>query len=127
MITHRNPLADAVDALKAGDPAIPVTGIVITFLDIMAVLQETVRLGDNLVISHEPTFYNHREETKPIADDPMYKEKLAYIEQHHIVVYRLHDTTDAYPSEDHILKGIRSRPAVSGTPLFSLAKWLHSP
>ncbi|RXH57753.1 Nif3-like dinuclear metal center hexameric protein [Granulicella sibirica] len=97
---------DTVDTLKAGDPATPVTGIVTTFLDTMAVLKEAVRLGDNLVISHEPTFYNHRDETKSLADDPVYKEKLAYIEQHHLVVYRLHDEIHADPSGDHILKGV---------------------
>ena len=53
------PPADTVDTLKGGDPATAVTGIVTTFLDTMDVLREAVRLGDNLVISHEPTFYNH--------------------------------------------------------------------
>jgi putative NIF3 family GTP cyclohydrolase 1 type 2 len=99
------PPADTVDTLKAGDPETPVTGIVTTFLDTMAVLREAVRLGDNLVISHEPTFYNHRDETKAFVDDPVYKEKLAYIEQHHLVVYRLHDEIHADPAGDHILAG----------------------
>ncbi|WP_263383607.1 Nif3-like dinuclear metal center hexameric protein [Granulicella arctica] len=95
-----------VDTLKAGDPATPVTGIVTTFLDTMAVLQEAVRLGDNLVISHEPTFYNHLDETRFFADDPVYQAKVAYIEQHHLVVYRLHDQIHADPAGDHILKGV---------------------
>jgi putative NIF3 family GTP cyclohydrolase 1 type 2 len=100
------PPPDTVDTLKAGNPAAQVTGIVTTFLDTMAVLHEAVRLGDNLVISHEPTFYNHRDETKSFVEDPVYKEKLAYIEQHHLVVYRLHDEIHADPSGDHILKGV---------------------
>jgi putative NIF3 family GTP cyclohydrolase 1 type 2 len=100
------PPPDTVDTLKAGDPATPVTGIVTTFLDTMAVLQEAVRLGDNLVISHEPTFYNHRDDTRAFDVDPIYKEKLAYIQQHHLVVYRLHDEIHADPAGDHILKGL---------------------
>ncbi len=100
------PPADTVDTLKGGDPATPVTGIVTTFLDTMQVLREAVRLGDNLVISHEPTFYNHVDDTKPFTDDPVYKEKIAYIEQHHLVVYRLHDEIHQDPHGDHILTGV---------------------
>jgi putative NIF3 family GTP cyclohydrolase 1 type 2 len=108
-IQHRYlpaPPPDTVDTLKAGDPATPVTGIVTTFLDTMDVLREAVRRGDNLIVSHEPTFYNHRDETAPLANDPVYKEKLAYIEQHRLVVYRLHDEIHADPAGDHILAGV---------------------
>ena len=88
---YPNPVPDTVDTLKAGDPTTPVTGIVTTFLDTMDVLKEANRQGLNLVISHEPTFYNHRDSTAFFTDDPVYKEKLAFIQQHHMVVYRLHD------------------------------------
>ena len=57
------PVADTVDTVKAGDPATPVTGIATTFLDTMEVLREANRRGLNLVITHEPTFYNHRDNT----------------------------------------------------------------
>jgi putative NIF3 family GTP cyclohydrolase 1 type 2 len=88
---YPNPVPDTVDTLKAGDPATPVTGIATTFLDTMEVLKEANRRGLNLVITHEPTFYNHRDNTTFFADDPVYKEKRAFIEQHHMVVFRLHD------------------------------------
>ena len=100
------PPADTVDTLKGGDPATPVTGIATTFLDTMDVLREAVRRGDNLIITHEPTFYNHRDETDFFTDDPVYKEKRAFIEQHHLVVYRLHDQIHADPAGDHILAGV---------------------
>jgi putative NIF3 family GTP cyclohydrolase 1 type 2 len=108
-IQHRYgppPPVDTVDTLKGGDPSTPVTGIVTTFMDTMAVLQEAVRRGDNLIITHEPTFYNHRDETTAFRNDPVYKEKIAYIEQHHLVVYRLHDQIHADPAGDHILAGV---------------------
>jgi len=108
-IQHRYaaaPPPDTVDTLKGGDPATRVTGIATTFLDTMDVLREAVRRGDNLIITHEPTFYNHRDETKDFVNDPVYKEKLAYIEQHHLVVYRLHDEIHADPNGDHILEGV---------------------
>lgn len=108
-IEHRYssaPPPGTVDTLKGGAPDTPVTGIATTFLDTMDVLREAVRRGDNLIITHEPTFYNHRDETKDFANDPVYKEKLAYIEQHHLVIYRLHDQIHADPKGDHILEGV---------------------
>jgi hypothetical protein len=80
------PVADTVDTVKAGDPSTPVTGIATTFLDTMDVLREANRRGLNLVITHEPTFYNHRDNTVFFSNDPVYQEKLAFIEQHHMVV-----------------------------------------
>ncbi|WP_187290193.1 Nif3-like dinuclear metal center hexameric protein [Terriglobus saanensis] len=108
-IQHRyapSPPPDTVDTLKAGDPSTPVKGIATTFLDTMDVLREAVRRGDNLIISHEPTFYNHRDDTAAFVNDPVYKEKLAFIEQHHLVVYRLHDEIHADRAGDHILTGV---------------------
>ena len=96
---------NTVDTLKAGDPGTMVTGIATTFLDTMEVLREAVRRGDNLIISHEPTFYNHRDDVTRFKGDPVYGEKLGYIKQHHLVVYRLHDEIHADPKGDSILAG----------------------
>jgi len=85
------PPPNTVDTVKAGDPNTVVTGIATTFLDTMDVLREAARRNENLIITHEPTFYNHLDDTVFFKDDPVYKEKLAFIEQHHLVVFRLHD------------------------------------
>ena len=82
---------DTVDTVKAGDPSTPVTGIAVTFLDTMDVLRQANQRGLNLVITHEPTFYNHRDDTAFFADDPVFREKLDFIQQHHMVVFRFHD------------------------------------
>ena len=97
--------AETVDTLKAGDPNTPITGIATTFLDTLDVLREAVRRGDNLIISHEPTFYNHRDDVANFTTDPVYQAKRDYIQQHHLVVYRLHDAIHANPDDDHILSG----------------------
>ena len=99
------PPPNTVDTIKAGDPNTPVTGIATTFLDTMDVLREAVRREDNLIITHEPTFYNHLDDTKFFIDDPVYKEKLAFIERHHLVIFRLHDEIHA-DRTDHILAGM---------------------
>jgi putative NIF3 family GTP cyclohydrolase 1 type 2 len=90
--TGATPPPDTVDTLKAGDPATVVTGIVTTFMDTYSVLEKAVALGKNLIITHEPTFYNHLDDQSPLAADPVLMQKLAYIREHHLVVWRFHDT-----------------------------------
>ncbi len=82
---------NTVDTIKAGDPSTPVTGIAVTFLDTMDVLRHASRRGLNLIITHEPTFYSHLDDTAFFVEDPVYLEKLAFIQQHHMVVFRFHD------------------------------------
>ncbi len=84
--------AHTVDTLKAGDPNTAVTGIVTTFMDTYAVLERAVASGKNLIITHEPTFYNHSDDMSPLAGDPVLQQKLAYIRKHNLVVWRFHDT-----------------------------------
>jgi len=83
--------ADTVDTIKAGDPATRVTGIATTFTPTMEVLRRAVADGDNLIVAHEPSFYNHLDEATLFANDPVYREKIAYINEHHLVLFRFHD------------------------------------
>jgi hypothetical protein len=48
-----------VDTFKDGDPATPVTGIAVTMMATFDVLRRASARGANLVITHEPTFYDH--------------------------------------------------------------------
>lgn len=97
--------SNTVDTVKAGDPSVVVTGIATTFLDTMEVLREANRRGANLVITHEPTFYNHLDDTTFFANDPEYREKLSFIQEHHMVVFRLHDIVHI-ASPDRIQTGV---------------------
>ncbi|HEY1901063.1 MAG TPA: Nif3-like dinuclear metal center hexameric protein [Terracidiphilus sp.] len=99
------PPANTVDTLKAGDPNTIVTGIVTTFMDTYPVLQQAVASGKNLIITHEPTFYNHPDDMTTLAGDPVQAQKLAYILQHHLVVWRFHDTWHLR-KPDGILQGV---------------------
>jgi putative NIF3 family GTP cyclohydrolase 1 type 2 len=83
---------NTVDTIKAGDPATLITGIVTTFTPSMEVLRKAVAAGDNLIVTHEPTFYNHLDAATLFVNDPVYQEKLAYIREHHLVIWRFHDT-----------------------------------
>ena len=83
--------AATVDTIKAGDPQTPVTGIATTFSATMDVLERAVAHHRNLIISHEPVFYNHLDETQWLANDPIYQNKRDYIARHHLVLWRFHD------------------------------------
>ncbi|MDR2931215.1 MAG: Nif3-like dinuclear metal center hexameric protein [Propionibacteriaceae bacterium] len=89
------PRRDAtVDEFLYGDPNAAVTGIVTTMIASSRVLQQAADSHANLVITHEPLFWDHRDEARPdlIREaDPVYREKLSCLEQHGVVVWHLHD------------------------------------
>ena len=85
--------AQTVDTFKAGDPNTPVTGVAVTMMATLDVLQRAAAKGDNLVITHEPTFYTHQDSIADLekANDPVWAAKEAFIKEHHMVVWRFHD------------------------------------
>src|SRR5205823_5904688 len=55
-------------------------------------LQRAVANRQNLVITHEPTFYNHLDQPQGMDEnDAVWKEKRAFIEKNGLVVWRFHD------------------------------------
>jgi putative NIF3 family GTP cyclohydrolase 1 type 2 len=81
-----------VDTFKAGNPDTPVTGIAVTMMATMDVLERASAKGLNLVITHEPTFYAHFDTPAGMPEnDPVWLEKRAFIEKHGMVVWRFHD------------------------------------
>jgi putative NIF3 family GTP cyclohydrolase 1 type 2 len=89
--TASNPVPNTVDVIKAGDPQTPVTGIVTSMFATMDVLKKAVALKCNLIICHEPVFYNHRDETKQFENDPVFLEKKKFIDENKLVIWRFHD------------------------------------
>ena len=84
--------AETVDTFKAGDPDARVTGIAVTMMATMDVLERASAQGLNLVITHEPTFYAHLDRPEGMEeDDPVWTEKRAFIAKHGMVVWRFHD------------------------------------
>src|SRR5579864_7847690 len=83
---------DTVDTFKAGNPDTPVTGIAVTMMATMDVLERAAANHENFVITHEPTFYNHLDVPEEMPQsDPVWAEKRAFIEKHNMVVWRFHD------------------------------------
>ncbi|UCF38878.1 MAG: Nif3-like dinuclear metal center hexameric protein, partial [Acidobacteriota bacterium] len=56
--------AKTVDTVKTGDPEQKLTGVATTFMATYDVIQKAAGQNLNLIITHEPTFYNHLDETK---------------------------------------------------------------
>ena len=85
--------AQTVDTFKAGDPNTPVTGVAVTMMATLDVLQRAAAAGDNFVITHEPTFYSHLDGIADLEkqNDPVLAAKQAFIREHHMVVWRFHD------------------------------------
>jgi len=84
-------LDTTVDTFKSSDPGQALRGIVSTFLATTAVIKEAIAKHANLIITHEPTFYNHLDETDWLQQDPVYLYKRKLLEDNHIVVWRFHD------------------------------------
>jgi putative NIF3 family GTP cyclohydrolase 1 type 2 len=84
-------LTETVDTLKSGKPDTVVTGIVVTSFATIEVIRKTIDLGANFIICHEPTFYNHQDDTKWLANDEVYNYKAELLKKHNIAVWRNHD------------------------------------
>lgn len=80
-----------VDTIKAGSPETIVTGITTTGFATMEVLRKAAASGHNLVITHEPTFYNHYDKLQRLTGDFVQESKKSFIEQNNLVVWRFHD------------------------------------
>ncbi len=82
---------ETVDTFKSGDPQAKVTGIACTFTASVDVIKQAAEKGCNLLITHEPTFYNHLDEISGLEEDPVYLAKKKLLDEFGMVVFRFHD------------------------------------
>jgi putative NIF3 family GTP cyclohydrolase 1 type 2 len=94
-----------VDTIKSGNPEQPVTGIVTTMFATIDVIRKAIALKANLIIAHEPTFYNHLDETDWLQQHDIYKFKKELLEKNNIVIWRFHDFWHAN-KPDGVLMGV---------------------
>ena len=55
---------ETVDKFKAGDPETKLKGIAVCMFADMVTLREAVKQNCNFIITHEPIFYSHLDETE---------------------------------------------------------------
>jgi putative NIF3 family GTP cyclohydrolase 1 type 2 len=87
--------AQTVDTFHAGSPDTEVRGIATTGMSTFDAIRRAVAQRKNLVITHEPTFYNHNDQTTGLEADPVYQAKQRFIKEHDVVVWRFHDHAHA--------------------------------
>lgn len=87
--------SQTVDTFKAGSPETEVRAIATTGMATFDVLRRAAAAGRNFVITHEPTFYNHTDQTADLEADPVYQAKQRFIKDNSLVVFRFHDHAHA--------------------------------
>jgi len=95
------------DSFKCGDPSKECTGIVSAISPTIEVIKEAIKLGANLIVVHEPTFYSTPDYAGWKADfkNEVYEEKQALLDEHGICVWRDHDHMHAH-RPDGIFTGV---------------------
>ena len=97
------PFPDTVDVIKLGDAKQNLSGIVVTFLATCEVIEQAIQLGANLIITHEPTFYNHLDSTDWLSQHPSYAAKRRLVEENQLVIWRFHDYLHSLPPDSTVM------------------------
>jgi putative NIF3 family GTP cyclohydrolase 1 type 2 len=97
------PFPDTVDVIKLGDAQQNITGIVVTFLATCDVIKQAIKLGANLIITHEPVFYNHLDSTDWLRHHPVYVAKRRLVEENRLVIWRFHDYLHSLPPDSTVM------------------------
>ena len=99
------PWESTVDTVKSGDSTQPVTGVITTFMGSQHIINRAAQHRMNLIITHEPIYYNHLDETDWLVGDPVYGMKRKILEDNNIVVWRFHDYWHTH-KPDGIITGV---------------------
>lgn len=79
------------DTFKFGGPDTVVTGIATTAFVTLDVIERAAASRLNMIIPHEDTFWNDRDDESIVEHDPLYRTKIDLMRKHDIVVFRIHD------------------------------------
>jgi putative NIF3 family GTP cyclohydrolase 1 type 2 len=96
------------DTFKLGNPDTQVKGIATTVMVTFDMLKRAQQAGLNMVISHEDTFWNDRDETKDLTAIPLYKVKAEYVLKNDMVIWRIHDHMHAMRPDFTVVGSLRS-------------------
>jgi len=86
-----------VDQIIAGDPEKRVRKIVVTWISSFDALRAAVDHGYDMLITHEPTFWNHMGDVEKLRETEIGRKKHDFIEDSGLVVLRVHDVWDRMP------------------------------
>lgn len=87
---------ETVDRIICGDAQKDVKSAVVTWISSLDACREAISRGADLLITHEPTFWDHWD-VLPCPEDPMVAAKQDVLDSAGLVVLRLHDSWDTFP------------------------------
>ncbi|HLK64107.1 MAG TPA: Nif3-like dinuclear metal center hexameric protein [Bryobacteraceae bacterium] len=96
------------DTFKVGNPDSTVKGIATTVMATFGMLKRAHAAGLNMVISHEDTFWNDRDDVRDLIENPLYKLKTEYIRKNDMIVWRDHDHMHAMKPDFTVVGSLRS-------------------
>jgi putative NIF3 family GTP cyclohydrolase 1 type 2 len=99
------PWKDSVDTLKCGSSTSRVSGIVTTMFPTISVIEQSAQRKANFIIAHEPSFYNHADDTQWVEHNDVLQRKLALLRQDNMTIWRFHDYWHHH-APDGILFGV---------------------
>lgn len=105
-----SPFEKTVDTLKSGSRDIKVTGVITTMFATIDVIKKAIASNVNFIIAHEPTFYNHFDETTWLEKDDVFNYKMDLLKKHNIAVWRNHDYIHTHQPDgvrDYVVKRLR--------------------
>jgi putative NIF3 family GTP cyclohydrolase 1 type 2 len=102
-LSHVSP--NTCGSLISGDLEAEVKGIATTFMATPRVIREAAAREANLIITHEPTFFNHADRRDWLHDDEVYQRKQALIDALSMNIWRFHDHMHAM-NPDLIYRGV---------------------
>ena len=88
-----------VDRVIYGDPNREIEGIAVCWMPYIETIRKATELGANVIVAHEPTFYDHWDLEGSFHDSAAVAEKKRIIDENHITIIRCHDVWDVFP--DH--------------------------
>lgn len=91
---------NTVDKIIIGDPVKEIRSVIVTWMSTFDALKEAANTGVDMVITHEPTFWEHSRELETMNTEifnGIGEKKKEFIEKNGIVILRCHDTWDRMP------------------------------
>jgi putative NIF3 family GTP cyclohydrolase 1 type 2 len=96
------------DTFKTGNPDSKVKGIATTMMANFDVLKRANEAGLNMVIPHEDTWWNDRDDTKDLTANPLYQMKSEYILKNDMIIWRNHDALHSMKPDFTVLATLRA-------------------
>jgi putative NIF3 family GTP cyclohydrolase 1 type 2 len=96
------------DTFKFGNPDSTVKGIATTAIVTFGMLKRANEAGLNMVIAHEVTFWNDRDETQDLLENPLFKKKTGYMRDNGMIIWRMHDHMHSMKPDFTVVGSLRS-------------------